>query len=672
MRTRLLWLAAVFHLVTSPAQACRQTWAEGFRDVRTAREAVQLADELTRGRRTVTSLYVRTNAGGDGTDEATPAGSLATVAALVVGGGDFNVYVDTETPGQPLRAGAVFDAAGGTVSLLPWPGTSRWEARGGPIIARTEWTIHDGDGTFDVYKTDGTVPITAKPEMVFYNYRLDGQNHAMGVQPYQEGDPDTLANAVAILKTTPGWYWNSGNNRLYMSFPANDDPTQGHVTGKYVEYLPTGGDFLQIRNATGGSIESLDLHFPSDIDSWGIKGVGCQSYTIVDVTTQLSGFHAIGFNGSVCANNTIRRHYAYSSRVGNDSVDVFYSDNADVTGCLLDDCDWDYAPPLDDAGQPAEVGGIKGFASHTNGVPEIAGVEVRNCRSHWFGYNPTFASYDFVFSSDHAAPGDDDDPDTYPVRIVGGSYEGHGVNASGSAASYSTKRTVFTVDGDEVGAGQLNSETHFHVPGSGKVFHESTVMVGTIADRTNQAIMRTKAGAQVRLSNSAARVNGTYANAVGVVFAPSTTGRLRMTHSILDAENPDQVALIRSGITSSALTVSKCWYADFSTFVAANTSLDTRAEWEATIDADGRYAEDFTTQYADANTLRPTLDSNIATVRDLTANPDAPVGVNVAPYAGMVGPWQFGDNTAGDARSAARTRRLIIAGIAGDLLGVGD
>jgi hypothetical protein len=597
--------------------------------------------------------------GGDGSAGA-PYGTMAEMIADIgsLSPGDI-VALDTDTNGPLFESWSTSNMAG--VACIPWPGrcTQVRIYNAIPVDVSVTHDIGGGD-PFDTYKTAGDIGFSPVAVVEDWDTRINADGNHYGF--------NEAGTTIGGLRTNKQWYRLVGSGQLCVSVE------DGDTGGAHTYYACKSGDVWTINGCTNCTFTNITWGLATQSgngNGYGLRITGaCSNVTFNSCQWDGCQYHSMGSVGTGTDGLALNSCIFRTASAGNDSHFVAYSTTNKLDSITLSNCDFHLVPWLDWQGNPIQTtGGVKGFASHHlsgAAATPAGGIVLSNCRSYYNGDNPTNAHMMFALSAadtNHSAPTDEDDPDTYPIICRDCSFEGHGINLGGgnnASAHIAFDRCSFDIAAASVASG-LGTSGHISATcgtsSSATVMLRACTVSATLNDVASRSIFCVfNNGARMILENTTDLLIGAYANSVCMINTSATAGMLRMKGNIFasDGDNPN---LIRGQLNlATALDADGNWYStSLSSTMSAFNSVS-RATWESTWDTNGKY------DTAPTFTSNTTLEPAPASIVKNAAKPIGPTGINLLPYNRAFGAWQYGSavQTHGRGRGTvgrARARR---------------
>lgn len=529
---------------------------------------------------------------------------------------------------------------------VPGATTRYWTIRGDRIA--TGWAA---DGTYTNTFVPSTGGPVAEPRGVVIDWDTrvwaDGR-HAAHLEK--------AASAAACNSTAGTWFWNT--NELLVNPPAGVTLSE-HV----VAWCATGSGLIV--EGDDGTVDDGYLYLWPDTDSgngYGFKGSAVTGWTATNLTAIDCGYHHIGYAVGKCADNWMVNCTAISGNYTCDSYYIVYSSSGDLARSGGINCTAKLSPFLKYTaveGSEAYTDYIKGpsavapdqtaFGSHTGGTEVIAngGVLWKDCTVELLCVaNVAYKRQAFANGQDGTEPSDKNDPATYSIRFVDCTLPcdwiqlGQGTSSTVFTSSMAFQRCY--IDGrtcvdSSIGAGSTPNVVYANRVW---VLFESCAFVGETP--AGNGLIRIR-GTSTDLDILRHRNCSFYAyGATGsFIHRMDGTNETIGVHSVFASEN--NITLFGSNTTANSTTYqfSKCVYGDTITAFGRGSAYDTKAEWIAAVDPNGRYDVDFTGQFVNTVQLEPVHASQLATLQDITANSLRPEGINRIQYLGNAGAWQL-------------------------------
>lgn len=608
-------------------------------EITSAGELVDLIGHWMDGPDVPETWYIKAGESGGGTSKRDYAGSLASIAASVSPGDTVSYYGN-------LDYREFYTWTVDNVTFVVEDGTGEPAHTGRELLAPADWTVHTVVGGRSIYKG----PVASAPVGFVYGYGFDdvadanGDMQSLPMGHLPESLETTLAGFVSDIGDNdwPSWYFNSGNSTLYVYLPNNDDPRSSGVATEWLRN--PGGAAFRI-NADGVVFDGFMFDCglaPTASDTYWLQQ--CKSTTGVTFRNCRfsDGFyHLAGATGAQCVDNVYEDCTFLTVARGTDSSIVQYSGSGVLTGGVFRDCTVHLSDlrrydgtPLNRFGSGNPIKGLAGHAGSSGSIgagglmfENITMIDYADCHADG-GTQALVAS-----GGNGSGPGDRDNVADYQWIIRDSVLQASMLGQCQADGFVAFQRCQINIDGTSSGGiGQAN----FAVARGGAALFESCTFVGAMAGGTNNVMIR--GGGDVTLSNCSLYCAGL---TDGFYFGAATDS-LKSTHCIFAREHAGALA---KGASMNLPAMANNWYdrnINDNQFAVPGT-FNTQAEWESIVDAGGNYDVDFSTQFLDLMTLEPAPESDVWTMLDPKANPDAPMGINGEPYRGNAGAWQAED-----------------------------
>lgn len=554
-------------------------------------------------------------------------------------------------------------------------GHARW-VNGYPIDITTQTATGSG---FDVYRC-ATGALDTSPTEVTANWNgpVNGNGHRYGVLDEVAGA--NIAAQLTALETNFGWAYDAASDTLYVSIPT------GESISAYEFIVGLAGDTLLMNGPRASYVrgQSFEHAFEAGTgNGYGLRCLGeCRGLQLRNNNFDGTQYHSYGAIGTGTRDIVAVGNICRTTKAGNDSHEIWFSDSsgAAMEGIISDSNTYYIEPWLTPLEAAFETGTIKAIAIHTAGSADPikrGGIRFRNPTVLWRGVNAANPHIAFAMTAgsiQSEIPTDPTNHDDYAIQIEGMRSEVAGFNlgSSGGTVAVSLQRSTLTHDGTSVISGLAgNGRGHVSITGgntsasAGTTYFncEASTFVLTLGDVANRCLFSFAEAAgsttYIRMDCVSARTNGSsFTQEVG--FFTITNGLDDQTFILTRCElstEDEGVNLLRGNGDPSVHTIDKNWYSGFpSAEYHRNTGVNllSEAQWQSTVDADGRYTGD--PVYADADTLKPDK-ATMAIALEPEGASDGPVGVNNKPYSGRYGAWQKGSVTIGPRTRMRRATR---------------
>ena len=453
----------------------------------------------------------------------------------------------------------------------------------------------------------------------------------------------SLVNCIATPNT---WWWES--SVLYFNGDGLD-PSDGTEPWEYcLSGLTTVTNGIQMQGCTNCTVSGIYFRYLVAAASSNYFIIGSGSGNVItDCVGYYCGRHHFGFVDSgtgINTNNTIRRCKMYGGGVdataGTQSV--FYCDDFNVIGALVEDCEYYIYQAYDITGSlfNSSVNQDGGY-SHTAGTTTVTDITYRRCyfkcftgaNNRWIDFGnpgvvPSFANgwtrsaYGNIISDCTFENAGTPVARTLPVGawfercifLLGNT----GSIAQPSTGNGQTMLSACHVTAPKSAGGRMIGMTDSSAANYTDLFLMNTSVVNTSTNSTNTIGIVTGTGGRSRIS------------AHNCIFQPRTGG----SNGVLLADD--------GSIATANLDFANNWYAYVGTY-SASTSRDTQAEWSATVDTETD--SDYTTipAWLSATTSpQPSAKSSSGLPRITSPEHEPTVGINGGSFSDNFGPWQFG------------------------------
>ena len=627
---------------------------------------VQTVAPITDSSDVVAPVWGAQISGGDGS-LATPYGSIQElIADTVLATGD-TIYLDTETSGYPHYGPATITGVSG-VTITRWPGTTIARMVNGYPLDLS--TVHATGGTYDVYRT-ATGALASVPNSISQNWNtnINAQGHRYGIL--------TAQASAAACASTYGYFYDSATDTLYVSIPS------GANIADYEHIVGQAGHTLLIEDCPSTTVTYISAEHAlstTGTEGYGIRFDGASPACIARYCeTDGCRWHSIGSVADDPTGTKLLNNICRTAIAGNDSHLVIY---AGATGGKIDACEMSnntlYLVPWlgHDGNAIGSVAGVIGIVSHTASTASdatVGGLIIRGNTTIWEGHNPTAYSPDCMFVAANAKlggqPTDINDPDTYPVQLIGNTWGGHGMQigaGTSNEAWVASVRDRWYLDTETVSAStgsggyiSCNGGTSTDV---GLLLVSCTISGDTVKTTSHKALVSLWTnGGKVYMEGCTLHMRGTGHNSGAriLAFASSATG-FSANGCVFSAEQASGMRFA-TGQWSGALPDTAAenaafndnWYGPNLLATFNSTTGDTRTTFESTTDPTGEYTA--SPEYESDTTLEPT-----ATMREtVTTKASGPEGINNRLFSDQYGAWQYGASTLitpGGTRTRARSR----------------
>lgn len=592
---------------------------------------------------------------GDGS-EGSPYGSLRElIDNTTLSDGD-TIYIDTETSGYPCY-GSHTIAGVSNLTITRKPGLTGVQrlVNGYPIFLDTSEST---DGTYDVYRTFTGV-LTALPNRVSQNW-----NTNINAKGQRYGVLEPQASAVA-LKTTYGYFYDTGTDTLYISVP------DGEAVGGYEHIVGLNEHTLLINNCpncTCTYISAEHAFDPADTKGYGIRFDGTSTGGLIRYCeSDGTAYHGLGTVADNPTGFRLLNNRCKTAKPDCDSQLIIFvgATGGQVSGCEIAyntvDLDqwlgWDASSVLYDSS------GIVGIACHTTATATdtaVGGLKIHHNTTTWSGGNPTAFVPDMMFVAPNTMhggrPSDITDIETFKVQSYNNNWNGMGCIIGGGSGnetwlgSYHDSWNLQTADstttsgttgfiGSTEGATSDNGIVMIACTISGDMYKSSAkaiIHVGAKFFMTNCSLHARGTGhnASSRIINFSA--SATEGGFEGCIFSCEQSGLRLSTGSWLG---------IWANAAAAAAGWNDNWYDPDFAIQFNNTTGNNRTIFQSTIDPDGEYTQAIV--YADGDTSI-TLEPDTATAAlKNTTKPEGPNGINLGAglygvYDETYGAWQYG------------------------------
>lgn len=609
----------------------------------------------------MTSYYIRQGAtSGDGTITA-PFGSVAELQSSVTLVSGDTIFISNSSP--LLEGVALFNIVDGlTIDVWDEEGDgSKWKKWNAELAVPS--TLHATGSSFLVYKT--STPVSSSAINVTENWTDsdDGDGNRFGFL-------EPISTALG-LQTNRGYFIDE-SDILYVSVPLGETT----VGREYLVCIP--GHGLQLSFCTNCVVKNGVVGLTTESGNgagYGIRVTGdssANSFINMEVDgVQYHGFGDVSNNPSHTLTNCIFRSHIR----GTDSQYVVYSSNGVVSNCVVDGAIFWPVPWLDVDGEvftSASSGGIKAIAAHhaddVDCSTAVGGILFTNCVQKPNTYLPAvhsqFMAIGNASSTNHPAPSDYDDVDTYPIIvrdsiITGPCYFGGGGKGSGNHQVNNTHiafdRCQFLFDGS---TSALPNTTYSGVVSSTcasldadincAVLLQSCTLSGIMNETsTTRLVFNRDNNAQTRMINCTLLSRGTTTATQRLIGVSASMGFLKFVNCIFDSEDSGNQLMAGGGVSSGWLgdpnrvTIKDNWYStNLNTTFQGSFGIN-RTAWSTTIDPTGKYTDN--PEFISTATLEP--DSATRAFKNTNVR-RGPNGINydgnVGRYNKCYGAWQFG------------------------------
>ena len=596
-------------------------------------------------------------------------------ATTVVASGD-TIYLAGEFQGGSGATQLVFSGLTG-VTVQQWSGMPQCWLKNSVNIARgSAWTA----ATAPRYQTTITTGLSLQTVSVAF-----GDPAFTDTNGRFKGHLELASSLADVITNDNSFHYDSGTGVLSINVSnASTDPDTYLADVEYcLASTRTGGGYIVTgegcTNCVVRGIKGRNYIITNEAGYYVfISGTG---NVIEDCEFFNNGWHHAGFvasSGSVVnVNNTIRRCTFWGGGTGtggsSGTQTVFYASGTNVTGGQINDCTFHCYKLVTPAGVDWGVVDMNGSYCHTNSSPFTVELTHRRCKFYTYTGGRGAYGGNLIYPTD-AVTDDHFKPSAYSLKYYDCQWTArHVASWTGVRGIYLTQAAYvrcllqnMTLKNDTrttsgVGRAFENEFTSdFRLP----TLFESSHLVCDLSggtgppndisglnfnNNTNGGIVLTMVNSSFVNNNTTAGITNTRlfnpgqggTSALfrfrGSVFCPSTTGTLRamFNSATLTASNYDASKNMYYGVSTTAYT--------------NNTSINSAAEWLASVDTgavqavDPGYYPAGTTQGAFAE---PTAGAEVMR-RTHTASPRSTLGINYAKDGQRFGPWQTGASTVG-------------------------